>query len=414
MRASASGTPRRVHERRGYRSAPRASESGPAFTRSSRPRRVTAVAMRHAAFETFQKTCNPRSPARAVPRQDRGAPGSRAAGLPARSAGSPRGHLRSVVAARRAPAGRCTVATSPARLAPGATDTSRSRRGERCSAGSQSVATLIGLVGATLAIGAAPATPTARVWAHRGSSASATPRSPVRRAAGPATPTRARATSTRSVRPRTTTTRRTPPSRSPVSPFEVGRGLHRRRRQRHEPRVLRRAHLHADSGLGRLQARPRLLQRHERPPGPGAALQQFAATHNVKAVTVLIGANNFGFADIVQSASTDFLLSPSWWKDYCNDDSSVKAYFTASAVATQTTDIKGALLNVRQAMLNAGLRRQRVQDHRADLLVADPQRRPGSATRSRATPGSRPAAAGSGTRTPTGPTTPRCRRSTTR
>src|SRR6478735_8992470 len=32
--------------------------------------------------------------------------------------------------------------------------------------------------------------------------------------------------------------------------------------------------------------------------GQALMLQQFAATHNVKAVTVLIGANNFGFADI--------------------------------------------------------------------------------------------------------------------
>ena len=31
-------------------------------------------------------------------------------------------------------------------------------------------------------------------------------------------------------------------------------------------------------------------------------LDAFARTHNVKAVTVLIGANNFGFADIVQHA----------------------------------------------------------------------------------------------------------------
>ena len=103
-------------------------------------------------------------------------------------------------------------------------------------------------------------------------------------------------------------------------------------------------------------------------------LQQFAATHNVKAVTVLIGANNFGFADIVQTCVDDFLLSPSWWPNYCNDDSNVKAYFTASSVATQTTNIKGAILNVRQAMLNAGYADSAVQDHRADLLVADPER----------------------------------------
>jgi len=88
--------------------------------------------------------------------------------------------------------------------------------------------------------------------------------------------------------------------------------------------------------------------------GQALALQQFAATHNVKAVTVLIGANNFGFADIVQTCIEDFLLSPSWWPNYCNDDSNVKAYFTSANVATQTTNIKNAILNVRQAMLNDG------------------------------------------------------------
>lgn len=88
--------------------------------------------------------------------------------------------------------------------------------------------------------------------------------------------------------------------------------------------------------------------------GQALMLQNFAATHNVKAVTVLIGANNFGFADIVQTCIEDFLLSPSWWPDYCNDDSNVKAYFTSSAIATQTSAIAGALQNVRQAMRNDG------------------------------------------------------------
>ncbi len=88
--------------------------------------------------------------------------------------------------------------------------------------------------------------------------------------------------------------------------------------------------------------------------GQALMLQQFAATHNVKAVTVLIGANNYGFADIVQTCIEDFLLSPSWWPNYCNDDSNVKAYFTSANVAAQTTAIKGAILNVRQAMLNDG------------------------------------------------------------
>ncbi len=88
--------------------------------------------------------------------------------------------------------------------------------------------------------------------------------------------------------------------------------------------------------------------------GQALMLQNFAGTHNVKAVALLIGANNYGFADIVQQCIEDFLLSPSWWKDYCNDDSSITAKFTASNIATVTSQVKGAILNVRQAMLNAG------------------------------------------------------------
>jgi hypothetical protein len=83
-------------------------------------------------------------------------------------------------------------------------------------------------------------------------------------------------------------------------------------------------------------------------------LDSFARTHNVKAVTVLIGANNFGFADIVQQCVTDWLTSPSWWKNYCYDDSSVSSRFTASAVDARTNEVAGALANVAAAMGNAG------------------------------------------------------------
>ncbi len=88
--------------------------------------------------------------------------------------------------------------------------------------------------------------------------------------------------------------------------------------------------------------------------GQALMLQQFATTHNVKAVPVLIGANNYHFADIVQACVEDWLTSPSWWKNLCQDDSNVAPLFTSSNVATQTTNIKGAILNVRQAMANAG------------------------------------------------------------
>ena len=64
--------------------------------------------------------------------------------------------------------------------------------------------------------------------------------------------------------------------------------------------------------------------------GQAKMLQQFAATHNVKMVVVSIGGNDFNFGSIVQTCVTDFLTSPTWWKDYCNDDSSVTSNFTSS------------------------------------------------------------------------------------
>ena len=88
--------------------------------------------------------------------------------------------------------------------------------------------------------------------------------------------------------------------------------------------------------------------------GQALALQSFAATHNVKMISLSIGGNNFNFASIVQSCVTDWLTSPTWWKDYCNDDSSVTANFTAANISAQTTSIKNGILNIRQAMANAG------------------------------------------------------------
>ena len=88
--------------------------------------------------------------------------------------------------------------------------------------------------------------------------------------------------------------------------------------------------------------------------GQALMLQGFAATHNVKMVAVSIGGNDFNFASIVQRCVQDFLASPSWWKDYCNDDSSVTANFTSANVAAVKSRIATALQNVRTAMRNAG------------------------------------------------------------
>jgi hypothetical protein len=88
--------------------------------------------------------------------------------------------------------------------------------------------------------------------------------------------------------------------------------------------------------------------------GQALMLQNFAATHNVKMVAVAIGGNDFNFASIIQSCVTDFLSSPTWWKDYCNDDSSVTANFTTANVAAVRARIATAYQNIRTAMRNAG------------------------------------------------------------
>ena len=88
--------------------------------------------------------------------------------------------------------------------------------------------------------------------------------------------------------------------------------------------------------------------------GQAKMLQQFAASHNVKMVEVTIGGNNFNFAGIVTQCVADFLGSPSWWPDYCKDDSVVTSQLTTTSINTHRTEIATAFQNVRQAMRNAG------------------------------------------------------------
>ena len=88
--------------------------------------------------------------------------------------------------------------------------------------------------------------------------------------------------------------------------------------------------------------------------GQALMLQNFAATHNVKMVAVSIGGNDFNFAGIVTQCVADFLYSPSWWPDYCKDDSVVTNAMASGNVAARRADIKNALLRVRTAMRNAG------------------------------------------------------------
>jgi hypothetical protein len=88
--------------------------------------------------------------------------------------------------------------------------------------------------------------------------------------------------------------------------------------------------------------------------GQALALEEYARAHNVKAVVVMIGANNYGFAAIVERCVTNWITSPSWWKNYCSDDSDMVARFSAARQEQETENVKNALLRVAQAMANAG------------------------------------------------------------
>jgi hypothetical protein len=88
--------------------------------------------------------------------------------------------------------------------------------------------------------------------------------------------------------------------------------------------------------------------------GQALALQELAGTRNVKMVALLIGANDYGFADILQTCFLNWFTSPSWWPNYCNDDTDIRNRFTSTNITAKTTAIRNAILNVRQAMTNAG------------------------------------------------------------
>ena len=68
----------------------------------------------------------------------------------------------------------------------------------------------------------------------------------------------------------------------------------------------------------------------------------------------MIGANNYGFAAIVERCVINWITSPSWWKNYCSDDSDMTSRFTAARQATETDEREGRAARVRQAMTNAG------------------------------------------------------------
>ncbi len=65
--------------------------------------------------------------------------------------------------------------------------------------------------------------------------------------------------------------------------------------------------------------------------GQDRALQSLAATRNVKAVVVMIGANDYGFARHRHALRDELSDLATWWKNYCSDDSDMtSSRFTAT------------------------------------------------------------------------------------
>ena len=99
--------------------------------------------------------------------------------------------------------------------------------------------------------------------------------------------------------------------------------------------------------------------------GQARMLEDLARTDpNIKAVVVLIGANDYGFADILETCVTNWITSPSWWKNYCYDDSSMKSMFSASNISTITNNVTAAFQNLKTAMTRAGY-----DDSRYEILA---------------------------------------------
>ena len=88
--------------------------------------------------------------------------------------------------------------------------------------------------------------------------------------------------------------------------------------------------------------------------GQAKMLQNFAATHNVKMVVVATGGNDFNFPTIVRSCLLDFLGSPIFAKNLCQDDASVGSNFTPAHISAVQALVVRSLQNVRTAMRNAG------------------------------------------------------------
>lgn len=88
--------------------------------------------------------------------------------------------------------------------------------------------------------------------------------------------------------------------------------------------------------------------------GQALALERFAKSHQVSAVVVSIGGNDFNFSTILTRCVADFFTTGWLQPLYCSNDASLATYFTAAYAADVEQRIGAALDNVTLAMNRAG------------------------------------------------------------
>lgn len=90
--------------------------------------------------------------------------------------------------------------------------------------------------------------------------------------------------------------------------------------------------------------------------GQVAALRRFAESHDVTAVVISIGGNDFGFGSVLGRCVAGFLLTVGPSPQYCSDDPEVTSNFSAPRVQAVAEQIAAALGRVSTAMSRAGYR----------------------------------------------------------
>ena len=94
-------------------------------------------------------------------------------------------------------------------------------------------------------------------------------------------------------------------------------------------------------------------------------LEDYARTHNVKMVVVQVGANDYGFNEVVARCLANFASSTAWWspglgyagtKNLCSDDPDMVSRFTQSQQNQRVQQVADALYRVRESMARVGYR----------------------------------------------------------